>query len=189
MPQCGARITPAKEGKRMDLEALMRKVPDFPKKGIMFIDITTVIKDGAALDYIATHLAERYRAKKPDIVVGIESRGFILGAAVALKLGLGFVPVRKKGKLPAETISEEYALEYGTDTVEMHTDALKPGHKALLIDDLIATGGTAEATCRLIEKAGAEVVGCGFLVNLAFLNGVDKLKKHDVYWMIQYDSE
>jgi adenine phosphoribosyltransferase len=173
----------------MDLEALIRKVPDFPKPGIMFIDITTVIRDGAALEEIATRLAERFRGKKPEVVVGIESRGFIIGAAVALKLGVGFVPVRKKGKLPAATIGAEYQLEYGTDSVEMHADALGPGQRALLIDDLIATGGTAEATCRLIERAGAEVAGCGFLVNLAFLKGVDKLSKYDVEWLVQYDSE
>jgi adenine phosphoribosyltransferase len=173
----------------MKLESLVRKVPDFPKPGIVFIDITTVIKNGEAFDDLATRIADRFRDKKPDMVVGIESRGFIIGAAVALKLGVGFVPVRKKGKLPADTIGATYDLEYGTDSVEMHTDALNPGQRALLVDDLIATGGTAEATCRLIETAGAEVVGCGFLVNLAFLKGVDKLKKYDVHWLIQYDTE
>lgn len=189
MPLAWPRKAPRNGGERMNLEALVRKVPDFPKKGIVFIDITTVIKNGEALNEIATRLADRFRAKRPDMVVGIESRGFILGAAVALKLGVGFVPIRKKGKLPAKTYGAEYSLEYGTDSVEMHTDALQPGQKALLIDDLIATGGTAEATCRLIEKAGAQVVGCGFMVNLAFLKGVDKLKKYDVCWLIQYDSE
>ncbi len=173
----------------MDLQSLVRKVPDFPKKGVVFIDITTVIRDAQALDETVSRLADRFRDKKPQMVVGIESRGFILGAGVALKLGVGFVPVRKKGKLPADTFGAEYALEYGTDSVEMHTDALTPGTRALLIDDLIATGGTAEATCRLIEQADAEVVGCGFMVNLAFLKGVEKLRKYDVAWLIEYDSE
>lgn len=173
----------------MDLKALIRSVPDFPKKGIVFRDITTLIRDGAALAEATDRLAERFKAKKPDVVVGIESRGFILGATVALRLGVGFVPVRKRGKLPYQTLSASYDLEYGSDNVEMHADALQPGQRALLIDDLIATGGTAEATTRLIEQAGAIVAGCGFLINLAFIRGADKISKYDLFWLIQYDSE
>ena len=173
----------------MDLKALIRNVPDFPKKGIVFRDITTLIKDGPALNEAATRLAEHFAPKKPEIVLGIESRGFILGTAVALKLGVGFGPIRKKGKLPAHTHRAEYALEYGTDCIEMHVDAVSPGQRALLIDDLLATGGTAEAAARLIEQAGGRIVGCGFLIDLAFLNGAGKLKKYDVLSLIQYDSE
>jgi len=173
----------------MNLKALIRNVPDFPKKGIVFRDITTLIKNGAALDEAATRLADHFRPRQPEIVVGIESRGFIIGAAVALKLGVGLVLVRKRGKLPAKTLRAEYALEYGTDSVEMHADAIAPGQKALLIDDLIATGGTAEAAARLIEEAGGKVVGCGFLIDLTFLKGAEKLKKHDVFSLIRYDSE
>jgi len=173
----------------MDLKALIRNVPDFPKKGIVFRDITTLIKDGEALKEVTTRLAERFGPKKPEIVVGIESRGFILGAAVALQLGVGFAPIRKKGKLPAHTHRAEYALEYGTDCIEMHVDAVARDQRVLLIDDLLATGGTAEAATRLIEQAGGRVVGCGLLIDLAFLNGAEKLKKYDVFSLIQYDSE
>jgi adenine phosphoribosyltransferase len=173
----------------VDLKQMIRTVPDFPKKGVMFRDITTLIRDGAALDEAATLLAERFRAKRPEIVLGIESRGFIIGTAVALKLGVGFAPIRKEGKLPAETHREEYVLEYGTDCVEMHADAVAPGQRALLIDDLLATGGTAQASARLIERAGGQVVGCGFLIELAFLKGAEKLKKYDVHSLIRYDSE
>lgn len=173
----------------MNLRSLIRKVPDFPKPGIVFRDITTLIKDGAALDEAATQLADHFRDKHPDLVLGVEARGFIIGTAVALKLGVGFIPARKKGKLPAETLQAEYALEYGTDCVEMHTDAVKPGQSVLLIDDLLATGGTAQACSRLIEQAGGEIVGCGFLIDLAFLNGAQKLKKYKVFSLIQDDSE
>jgi adenine phosphoribosyltransferase len=173
----------------MDLKALIRSVPDFPKEGIVFRDITTLLKDGAAIEAAATQLADRFRDKGVDQVVGVESRGFIFGVAVAMKLGVGFIPVRKPGKLPAETISESYELEYGTDSIEMHADAVGPGTKALLIDDLIATGGTAAAACKLVERAGGEIVGCGFLIDLAFLNGTDKLSQYDVFSLVRYDSE
>ena len=173
----------------MDLKALIRTVPDFPKPGIMFRDITTLIKDGAALDEVATKLADHFRDRAPELVLGVEARGFIIGAAVALKLGVGFVPARKKGKLPAETISAEYELEYGTDSVEIHADAIQPGQKVLFIDDLLATGGTAEASARLIEQAGGKVVGCGFMIDLAFLKGADKLAKYEVFSLIQYEAE
>ena len=171
------------------MKALIRNVPDFPKPGIMFRDITTLISDGRALDEVAARLADHFREKRPDVVVGIEARGFIIGTAVALKLGVGFVPVRKKGKLPAKTLSAEYALEYGADAVEVHADAICPGKKVLLIDDLLATGGTAEACTRLVEEAGGEVVGCGFMIGFTFLNAAEKLKKHDLFWLVEYDSE
>lgn len=173
----------------MDPKALIRNVPDFPKKGIVFRDITTLLRNGPAFDEACTRLAERFRAKKADVVVGVEARGFILGAGVALKLGVGFVPIRKKGKLPHQTHREEYALEYGVDVIEMHRDAVEPGQKCLLVEDLIATGGTALAAVRLIEKSGGQVVGCGFLIDLAFLQGAQKLAKYDVCSLITYDAE
>ncbi len=173
----------------MDLKALIRNVPGFPKPGIVFRDITTLIKDGAALDEVATRLADHFREKRPDLVLGVEARGFIIGAAVALKLGVGFIPARKKGKLPAKTISAEYELEYGTDSVEIHADAIHSGQRVLFIDDLLATGGTAEASARLIEQARGEVIGCGFMIDLAFLKGADKLKKYEVFSLVQYESE
>jgi len=173
----------------MDLKALIRSVRGFPKPGIVFRDITPLIQNGGALDEAAARLAERFRANRPEIVVGIESRGFVMGTAVAMKLHTGIALVRKKGKLPYRTLRAEYALEYGTDSVEMHTDAIKPGQRVLLIDDLIATGGTAQAAAQLIEKAGGEVVGCGFLIDLAFLKGAEKLKKYDVHSLIQYEEE
>ena len=144
----------------MDLKSLVRSVPGFPKPGIVFRDITTLIQNGAALEESAARLADHFRAAKPEIVVGIESRGFIVGTAVALKLGTGVALVRKKGKLPYRTLRVEYALEYGTDTVELHVDAIKPGQRALLIDDLIATGGTTVAAAKLVEQAGGRIVGC-----------------------------
>jgi adenine phosphoribosyltransferase len=173
----------------MDLKAMIRNVPDFPKPGIVFRDITTLIKDGAALAEVAAQLAEHFRAQAPELVIGVESRGFILGTAVALQLGVGFIAARKPGKLPAATLKEEYELEYGADAIEIHTDAITPGQKVLLIDDLIATGGTALAAVKLVEQAGGAVVGCGFLIDLAFLNGTEKLSGYEVYSLIQYDSE
>ncbi len=173
----------------MDLKSLVRSVPGFPKPGIVFRDITTLIQNGAALEESAARLADHFRAAKPEIVVGIESRGFIVGTAVALKLGTGVALVRKKGKLPYRTLRVEYALEYGTDTVELHVDAIKPGQRALLIDDLIATGGTTVAAAKLVEQAGGRIVGCGFLIDLAFLKGAEKLKQYDVCSLIRYDAE
>ena len=173
----------------MDLKTLIRSVPGFPKPGIVFRDITPLIQNGPALDEAAARLAAHFRAAKPEIVVGIESRGFVLGTAVAMKLGIGIALVRKKGKLPYRTLRAEYALEYGTDTVEMHVDAVTPGQRALLIADLIATGGTALAAAQLIEQAGGQVVGCGFLIDLAFIKGAEKLKKYDVCSLIRYDEE
>lgn len=163
------------------LQSLVRDVPDFPKKGIVFKDITTLISDAQALREANDLLAAPFKGKGIDVVVGMESRGFIFGVPVAERLGAGFVPVRKPGKLPAETVSEEYALEYGTDRLEMHKDAVKRGCKALVVDDLLATGGTAEAVVRMLKKLGAEVIGIAFVIELGFLDGRSKLKGLDVH--------
>jgi len=170
----------------MDLAKMIRDVPDFPKEGIIFKDITTLIKDAAAFKEAVDLLADHYAGRGVDLVVAVEARGYIFGAPVAYKLGAGFVAVRKAGKLPAETLREEYELEYGTDSVEMHRDGIRPGQKVLIVDDLVATGGSAAATARLVEKLGGEVVGIAFLIELAFLEGVEKLKGYDVFTVIQY---
>ena len=154
---------------------LIRDVPDFPKEGILFKDITPVLQHPKAFAEVTDRLLAYARERSVDAVVGIESRGFIFGAPVALALGVGFVPIRKLGKLPAETLRAEYALEYGTNTVEMHKDAVQPGQRVLIIDDLLATGGTAAAAADLVERAGGEVAGFAVLVELAFLNGRDAL--------------
>ncbi len=157
----------------------IRDIPDFPKPGIIFKDITTLLNDAKAFSLLIDHLAERYGARELDFIAGIESRGFIFGAALASKLNIGFVPVRKKGKLPYTTISEKYTLEYGVDEVEIHIDAFreKQNAKVLLIDDLIATGGTAEAAAKLINQAHAKCVECCFIINLTFLKGDEKVSK------------
>ena len=173
----------------MDLEKLIRTVPDFPKKGIMFKDITTLLKDKDGLETALNNLYELAKDKKITKVVGIESRGFILGGALAVKLNAGFVPVRKPGKLPAALISESYILEYGTDSIEIHKDAIQPGDIVLIHDDLLATGGTMEAACKLVEKLGAKVVQASFLIELSFLKGREKLKGYDVQSLIVYDNE
>lgn len=170
----------------MDLAKMIRDVPDFPKEGIIFKDITTLIKDPEAFKEAVDILADHYAGRQVDLVAAVEARGYIFGAPIALKLGAGFIPVRKVGKLPAETVREEYELEYGTDAVEMHKDAIQPGQKVLIVDDLIATGGSAQATARLVERLGGEVVGIAFLIELTFLHGVDRLKKYDVYTVIEY---
>jgi adenine phosphoribosyltransferase len=170
----------------MDLAEMIRDVPDFPKEGILFKDITTLIKDPQAFKEVVDILAGHYAGKKIDLVVAVEARGYIFGAPVAYQLGAGFVPVRKVGKLPAETVREEYELEYGTDSVEMHRDAIQPGQKVLIVDDLIATGGSAAATARLVERLGGEVVGIAFLIELAFLGGVEKLEGYDVFTVIEF---
>lgn len=169
-----------------DLAKMIRDVPDFPKEGIVFKDITTLIKDPEAFKRVVDLLTEHYRGRQIDLVVAVEARGYIFGAPVAYKLGVGFVPVRKVGKLPAETVRAEYELEYGTDAVEMHRDAIEPGQRVLIIDDLIATGGSAAATAQLVETLGGEVVSIAFLIELTFLKGVDKLKEYDVFTMIEY---
>jgi len=170
----------------MDLAKMIRDVPDFPKKGIIFKDITTLIKDPEGLREAVDVLADHYTGQEIDLVAAVEARGYIFGAPIAYKLGAGFIPVRKAGKLPAATVVEEYELEYGTDSVEMHRDAIEPGQKILIVDDLIATGGSAVATARLVEMLGGEVVGIAFLIELTFLKGVEKLKGYDVFTVIEY---
>ena len=174
----------------MNLEAVkekIRQVPDFPKKGIQFLDITTGIKDAETLQQMVDFLYDIYKDKKIDYVAGIESRGFIFGMPLAYKLNAGFVPIRKPNKLPAETLSQEYSLEYGTDKIEIHTDAIKEGDNVLIVDDLLATGGTAEAACKLIKKTGGNLVGIAFLIELKDLNGRAKFDKDlKVVSMLQY---
>lgn len=170
----------------MDLASMIRDVPDFPVEGILFKDITTLLTNAEAFRHVVDSMTERFSNKEIDLVVAIESRGFIFGAPLAYQLGAGFVPVRKPNKLPAERLSQEYSLEYGTNSLEIHVDAIVPGHKALIVDDLLATGGSARATVDLVERLGGEVVGIAFLINLTFLNGIDKLDGYDVYSMIQY---
>ena len=172
-----------------DLKQYIRTVTDFPKKGIMFRDITTLLKEPVALKKTALRLFEFTKNKNITKVVGIESRGFLFGISLAEKLDVGFIPCRKKGKLPAETESITYSLEYGEDTLEIHKDAIKEGDKVLLHDDLLATGGTAQAACRLIEKLGGQVVQVSFIIELTFLKGRTKLKDYDVRALIDYDSE
>jgi adenine phosphoribosyltransferase len=173
----------------VDLKQYIRGVKDFPKQGIMFRDITTILKDPVALKLTSKMLFDR--AENLDItkVVGIESRGFIFGSMLADKLDVGFVLIRKPGKLPAETLKETYALEYGTDTIEIHKDAIKPGDKVLLHDDLLATGGTAEAACKLIEKLGGKVLQISFIIELSFLKGREHLKNYDVQSLVDYKDE
>lgn len=169
----------------------VREVPDFPKKGILFLDITTATKDAKSMQYMTDFLYEQFKDEKIDYVAGIESRGFIFGAAVAYKLGAGFVPIRKPNKLPAKTIKEEYSLEYGTDTIEIHADALKEGDRVLVIDDLLATGGTALAACNLVKRIGAEVVASAFIIELAPLKGREKIEATGVkvVSMLNYDLD
>lgn len=170
----------------MDLARMIRDVPDFPVKGILFKDITTLIKDPKAFKEAVDRMAALYEGMEIDLVAAIESRGFIFGAPLAYKLGAGFVPVRKPGKLPAETISASYTLEYGTSTLEIHKDAVQPGQRVLLVDDLLATGGSAKAAATLIEQLGGKVMGVAFLIDLTFLHGVEKLKGYDVRSIIQF---
>jgi len=170
----------------MRLEEKIRDVPDFPIKGVLFKDITTLLKDPDAYRYAINLMAERHRDKRIDIVVGMESRGFIFAAPLAYILGAGLVPVRKLGKLPAETVKCEYSLEYGTNTLEIHKDAIKPGQQVLVVDDLLATGGTTAATVKLVEMLEGVVVGVDFLIELTFLRGREKLKGYDVHALIKY---
>ena len=172
----------------MDLASTIRSVPDFPVKGILFYDITTLLKNPEALKESIDQLASRYQNTAIDLVVGVESRGFIYGTALAYKLGAGFVPVRKPGKLPAETLVESYELEYGTNSIEIHVDAIQKGQKVLVVDDLLATGGTAKATCNLVEKLGGEVVGVAFMIELNFLKGRGKLEGYEVFSLLQYEE-
>ncbi len=174
----------------IDLKAAIRTIPDFPKPGIMFRDVTTLMGEPAALKATIDRIVEKYSDAGIEKVAGIEARGFVFGAAIAEKLGAGFVPLRKKGKLPSETISESYELEYGTDQLEMHVDAVEPGEKVLIIDDLIATGGTAEAAVHLLTKAGAEIVAASFVIDLPDLNGIERLDKLGIetFCLVAYEG-
>lgn len=171
-----------------DLKRLIREVPDFPKPGILFYDITTLLKDKQGLQEVIDALKDRYRDAGVERVVGVEARGFIFAPALAYALGAGFVPVRKPNKLPAECVRVSYELEYGTDSLEMHKDAIDPGQRVLIVDDLLATGGTAAAVTRLVEQMGSKVAGVGFVVELTFLHGRRKLAGYDVYALLQYDK-
>jgi adenine phosphoribosyltransferase len=169
-----------------DLASRIRDIPDFPKPGILFKDITTLLKDGKSFQMAVDGLLDKIGKRDVDVVVGMESRGFIFGAPIAYKLGVGFVPVRKLGKLPADVVSVEYDLEYGSATLEMHKDALKPGAKVLIVDDLLATGGTVAGTIELVKQLKGEIVACAFLIELTALHGRDKLGGYDVVTLISY---
>lgn len=171
-----------------DLKKLIRTVPDFPKPGILFYDITTLLKDAAGFQNLMSQLASHAREKRPDLVLGVEARGFVFGAVLASRLGTGFVVVRKPGKLPAKTVGVTYDLEYGQDTLEVHQDAIQPGQRVLVVDDLLATGGTAGATCQLVERLGGVVAGLAFVIELTFLKGRDKLSGYDVFSLLQYEK-
>ncbi|MBI1175136.1 MAG: adenine phosphoribosyltransferase [Sideroxydans sp.] len=175
----------------MPVKSRIRTVPHYPKQGIMFRDITTLLKDPVGLRVTVDELVRRYQDVKIDKIAGIESRGFILGAPLAYVLGKGFVPIRKQGKLPAETIGHDYELEYGTDRIEIHTDAIEKGEKILLVDDLIATGGTAEAACKLIDKMGGEIVECCFVIDLPDIGGRARLEKHGqkVFALCEFEGD
>ena len=170
----------------VDLKAAIREIPDWPKKGILFYDVTTLLKNGRCFEQTINALIERYKNKQVDLVLGMEARGFIFAPPVAYALKAGFVPVRKPGKLPAVTVQASYELEYGTDSLEIHQDAIESGQHVLIVDDLIATGGTAKATAGMVEAMGATVVGLAFVVELTFLNGRDKLTKYDVQSILKY---
>jgi len=170
----------------MDLAKMIRSIPDFPVEGILFRDITTLIKDPDAFQEAIDALIDHYVDREIDLIVAIEARGFVFGAPMAYEMGAGFVMVRKPGKLPAETIAANYTLEYGTNTLEMHKDSIMPGQKVLLVDDLIATGGSSKATAELIESLGGEIVGIAFLIELTDLNGVDKLEGYEIFSLIRY---
>jgi adenine phosphoribosyltransferase len=175
----------------MPIKSRIRTVPHYPKQGVMFRDITTLLKDPVGFRVTINELANRYAGEKIDLVAGIEARGFIVGAALAYQLGLGFVPIRKKGKLPAETVGHDYELEYGTDRVEMHVDAVSQDERVLLVDDLIATGGTAGAACKLIESMGGKIVECCFVIDLPDLGGRARLEKHGhkVFALCEFEGD
>jgi adenine phosphoribosyltransferase len=170
------------------LKKLIREIPDFPKKGILFYDITTLLKDKSGYAALIDQLAEHYIGKQVDLILGMEARGFIFGPALAYRLNAGFVPVRKPGKLPAATARVEYDLEYGSNALEVHKDAIERGQRVLIVDDLLATGGTAQATAQLATTLGAQIAGLGFVVELDFLKGRDKLKPYDVFSLLHYDK-
>jgi adenine phosphoribosyltransferase len=170
------------------LKKLIREVPDFPKPGILFYDITTLLKDKTGFAQLIDLFSEHYIGKQIDLILGMEARGFIFGPALAYRLNAGFVPVRKPGKLPAATVKVEYELEYGSNALEVHKDAVQKGQRVLIVDDLLATGGTAEATARLATSLGGEIAGLAFVVELDFLNGRDKLKPYNVFSLLHYDK-
>ena len=170
-----------------DLKAKIRDIKNFPTEGILFKDITTLLKDGPAFRYVVDTFVHRYRPERIDVVVAVESRGFVVGGALAHQLNAGFVPVRKLGKLPGKTVEVEYELEYGRDALAIHEDAIKPGQRVLAVDDLLATGGTMAATLRLIDQLGGHIIGVAFMIELAFLHGRDKLKEHPLHSLIVYD--
>jgi adenine phosphoribosyltransferase len=170
-----------------DLVELIRSIPDFPKPGILFRDITTLLNDAGGFRRAIETLCQRYRSENLDKIVCIEARGFLIGAPMAFDLGCALVPVRKPGKLPGDTVSAEYELEYGTDSVEMHSDAIERGDRVLMVDDLLATGGTARATAELVDRLGGEIVGCAFLIELVPLQGRKLLDKYDVFSVISYE--
>jgi adenine phosphoribosyltransferase len=177
---------------KIDLEFIknkIRTIPNFPKQGVMFRDITTLFQDKQGMKKTIDILHDRYKERNIDIVAGIEARGFIVGGSLAERLGVSFVPIRKKGKLPHKTASQEYELEYGTDTVEIHQDSVSSGQRVLLIDDLIATGGTAQAACKLIEKLGGKIVECSFVIDLPELKGKEKLAGYPVYCVVEFEGE
>jgi len=171
------------------LEKAIRNIPDFPKQGIIFRDITSLIQNKTAFKKAIDLLVNEYKGKKIDKVVGVEARGFIFGAAIAHKIGAGFVPVRKKGKLPCKTISATYELEYGTDTLEIHEDAIAPGEKILIIDDLLATGGTVKAVADLVNRLKGKIQGIGFVIELVDLKGRDKLRDYPVFSLVQFEGD
>lgn len=173
----------------MDLKQKIRSIPDFPKKGVVFRDITTLLQDGEAFRYAVDGMLDYCRGKKIDAILGAEARGFIFGAVMAYKLGVGFIPVRKPGKLPYKTRQVSYDLEYGKNVMQIHVDAVKKGDKILIVDDLVATGGTAKAKVELVEQMGGEVVGLCFLIELEFLNPRKILKGYDIFSLIKYESE
>ncbi len=173
----------------MNLSKAIRNVPDFPKAGIQFKDITTLVGDGQALRETISQMRARFESQSIDAVIGIESRGFIFASILAYEWGVGMIPVRKPGKLPYKTLQERYVLEYGEDALEIHIDAIKPGQNVLIVDDLLATGGTVQATAKLVERLGATVAGCCFLVELDFLNARKLLEGYDIISLVHYDSE
>jgi adenine phosphoribosyltransferase len=170
------------------LKTLIREVPDFPKQGILFYDITTLLKDKTGFAQLIDLFSERYIGRQIDLILGMEARGFIFGPALAYRLNAGFVPVRKPGKLPAATVKVEYELEYGSNALELHKDAIEKGQRVLIVDDLLATGGTAEATARLATSLGGQIAGFAFVVELDFLNGREKLEPYDVFSLLHYDK-
>ena len=180
----------AKDGMLVDfgeyIRGYIRDIPDFPQPGILFRDITPLLKDGPALRKVIQYLADYYRNQKIELVVGPESRGFLFGAPLAYELGIGFVPVRKPGKLPATVVRVEYALEYGTDALEIHTDGVQAGQRVLIVDDLLATGGTTQASVQLLEQLGGTVVGMAFLIELTALGGRNKLADYDILSLVKY---